>query len=488
MVQEDPRAKLLRGGLVIGERWLTEASGGSMDHVNPATGAVQATFPLAGRTEVDAAVSAARQALGVWKSWPASRRRDALRRIGNAVLENAEDLATVNALETGSPFHGFQDRLKAGFPGWFEYYAGWIDKLTGDTVHLTPSSGFDFTTLEPVGVVAKILTWNTPLVNIQMSVAAALAAGCTVVLKPAELAPFACIRFGELCLEAGLPPGTVNVVPGGPEAGSALASHPGVDKISFTGGISTAIHVQTAAAAAVTPTVMELGGKSANIVFEDADIARASGHASGIVRLAGQACTLPTRLLVHESIHDEVVERVATLFRGVKVGDPFAKDTQMGPVISEAACQRILSVVEEARRSGATIVTGGDRLGGELASGFFVSPTLVTGVDNRSDIAQKEIFGPVLAVIPFADEAEAVAMANDTDYGLAGYIHTTDLDRALRVAAQLEVGNVGINGGGAPAGYQAPFGGFRDSGFGKEGGREGLMEFIRTKNINIAFG
>jgi aldehyde dehydrogenase (NAD+) len=446
MTTIDTRVQLLRGGLVIGDEWLPEGSAGTMDHVNPATGAVQATFPLAGPKEVDAAVAAARGALPIWKSWPASRRRAALQGLGNLVLQQAEELATINALETGSPFHGFQERLKASFPAWFEYYAGWIDKLTGDTVQLTPGLGFDFTALEPIGVVAKVLTWNTPLVNIQMSVAAALAAGCTVVLKPAELAPFACIRFGQLCLEAGLPPGTVNVVPGGPEAGQALVGHPGVDKVSFTGGLATAVHVQRATADSVTPMVMELGGKSANIVFADADLARAGAHASGVVRLAGQACTLPTRLLVHQSIHDEMVERVATLF----------------------------------------IVTGGERLGGELADGFFISPTLVTGVDNRSDLAQQEVFGPVLTVIPFADEEQAVAMANDTQFGLAGYIHTSDIDRALRVASQLEVGNVGINGGGAPAGYQAPFGGFGDSGYGKEGGREGIMEFVRTKNVNIA--
>jgi aldehyde dehydrogenase (NAD+) len=486
MTRTNDRTELLAGALVIDGAIRTTASLGTLEHVNPATGRHQASFPCGGAEEIDEAVRAARRALEEWRSWPGRRRGATLRRLAEVVREHAEELATVNALETGSPYHGFVERLRAGLPAWLEYYAGWADKVTGETVQLDPGVGADFTVVEPVGVVGKILTWNTPLVNIQMSIPAALAAGCTVVLKPAELAPFACIRFGELCLQAGLPPGVVNVVPGGAEAGAALAGHPGVDKLSFTGGFATAGRVLQGAAGSLRPTVMELGGKSPNLVFADADLDRAIGHASGVVRLAGQACTLPTRLLVERSVFDQVVAGVAERFRAVQVGDPFDPGTQMGPVISEAACERILAMVDRARRGGAIVHTGGERLGGPLASGFFVAPTLVTGLAHTDELAQDEVFGPVLVAVAFEDEDEAIELANQTRYGLAAYVHTRDIGRALRASARLEAGNVGINGGGAPAGPAAPFGGFRDSGFGKEGGREGLWEFLRVKNVNIA--
>ncbi len=482
----DDRAALLRPGLLIGDEWRTAASGGELEHVNPSTGKRQATFPLAGPAEIDDAVGAARAALRAWRRTAPVARRAVLNRVGELIREHADELAVINALEVGTPAALSRMRYTAGITA-FEYHAGWIDRLTGDTIPMSPGQALDFTLLEPVGVVAAILTWNHPLANIQMVVAPALAAGCSVVIKPPEAAPFACLRFGKLCEEAGLPPGVVNVVPGGPEAGDALVRHPGVDKISFVGGGAIGARIQAAAAESLTPLVLELGGKSAALVFPDADLDIATRFAVGVTGNSGQGCTIPSRLLVHDDVYDDVIARLVPALAAVKVGDPFDDDTLMGPVISEAACTRILDIVDRARRSGAgTLLAGGERLGGSLADGWFLPPTVFGDVDPASELAQDEIFGPVLAVTRFRDDDEAVALANGTRYGLAAYVITRDIDRALRVASDLDAGNIGINGAGAPAGWSAPSGGVKDSGYGKVGGREGIMEYVRTKNVLIA--
>jgi acyl-CoA reductase-like NAD-dependent aldehyde dehydrogenase len=319
-----------------------------------------------------------------------------------------------------------------------------------------------------------------------MKVAPALAAGNCVVLKPSELAPFTPQVFGEICLDAGLPPGVVNVVTGGPEAGEALVSHPDVGKISFTGGGATARRVMESAARMLTPVVLELGGKSANIVFPDADLDAAATMAcqTGVLNLAGQVCSLPTRLLVHDSVFDDVLARVAERAKATKVGMPFEAGTQMGPVITEASCTRILGVIERAVSDGARLLTGGARLGGDLADGFFIAPTVFGDVDPASGLAQAEVFGPVLSAIRFRDEDEAVAIANGTPYGLAGYVWTADLKRAHRVASGLEAGWIGVNGF-PPMPPNVPFGGFKQSGFGREGGLAGVLEFVRTKNVYV---
>jgi aldehyde dehydrogenase (NAD+) len=279
----------------------------------------------------------------------------------------------------------------------------------------------------------------------------------------------------------------VNVVPGGPEAGEALVSHPEVDKISFTGGPATASLIQAAAARSLTPLILELGGKSASLVFPDADLDRLCVFSKIISSINGQGCTLPTRLLVHDDIYDEAVARVVDALSQVRVGDPLDDDTEMGPVISSGACTRILAMIQRATTSGAgKLLLGGERLGGELADGYFLPLTVFGDVDPASEIAQNEVFGPVLAITRFSSEAEAVALANGTAYGLAAYIHTTNIDRALRLASQLVAGNIGINGHGARAGYAAPFGGVKDSGYGRECGREGIMEFMNVKNVAIA--
>jgi aldehyde dehydrogenase (NAD+) len=276
----------------------------------------------------------------------------------------------------------------------------------------------------------------------------------------------------------------VNVVPGGPDAGAALVAHPDIAKISFTGGTATAKRIAVAAAQTLKPLVLELGGKSANIVFDDADIAGAISHAMSIIALSGQGCTLPSRLLVQEGVYGAVSDAVAGALGTIPVGDPLDAGVLMGPVINEAACDRIIGMIDRAKTE-SRLVAGGDRLGGELADGYFIPPTAFADVDPASELGRDEVFGPVVAIIPFTDEAHAIDLANGTEFGLAGYVHTQNISRAHRVAAALDAGNIGVNGGGAPAGPHAPFGGVKQSGYGREGGLAGVLEFTRLKNIEI---
>jgi acyl-CoA reductase-like NAD-dependent aldehyde dehydrogenase len=476
-------AEALPSGLFIAGRWASESGGGTMEHVNPATGRVQRTFPVAGVAEVNESVAAAKAALGDYRQWSPADRRDLLLRIAALCRSHAAEFATIGTLECGM-IQPVANGMGASAAKWFEYYAGWTDKIVGE---VTPGAGLNYTLIEPYGVVAVILTWNGPTGSIGMKVAAALAAGCTVVLKPPELAPFSSNLFARICVEAGLPSGVLNVIPGGPEAGTALVSHPDVDKISFTGGPGTARAIQKACADSLTPLILELGGKSANIVFEDADIEHAAAVAvRGLTRLSGQVCHAPTRLLIQDSVYAAVTGRVAELLDAVQVGLPTDAASAMGPVISGPACDRIMSVIEGARRDAAgRLLAGGNRLGGELAEGFFIRPTAFGDVDNQSPLAQQEVFGPVLAAMRFRDEEEAIELANATPYGLAGHLQTKDLARAHRVAARLDAGNVSVNGGLVNAGPEAPFGGVKDSGYGKEGGRAGIEEYVRVKNVNV---
>jgi acyl-CoA reductase-like NAD-dependent aldehyde dehydrogenase len=473
----------LPSGLIIDGEVVSDTSAGAMSHINPATGTTQQDFPLAGRQEVDAAVQSARQALRDWRRWTPDERERVIRNLSQLLRDRAADFGVIASRESGLPSM-LAPYLAPACAQWIDYYAGWIDKLTGDTI---PAGGaFDYTHVEPIGVVAVLLTWNSSVAAYGASVGAALAAGCTVVVKSPELAPFSGSLFGRLCLEAGLPPGVVNVISGGPESGDALVRHPGISKISFTGGPETAKKIQAAAAESLTPLLLELGGKSANIVFADCDIERAATiAAAGMAALNGQTCIAPTRLLVEASRYDEIVDAVVTKLREFKLGDPFDPTTGMGPIISEGAVQRILGIVDRAKSEGAgDLLCGGERLVEGMGGGYFISPAVFGNVDNASALAQEEAFGPVLAALPFDDVEEAIQLANDTRFGLSAYIQTSDLERAHYVAHELDAGTVWVNAPGNPI-PGAPFGGVKNSGYGKQGGREGILEFCRVKTVSI---
>ena len=473
------------GSMLIGERWSDAGTGGHYTHVNAATGQPQAELTLAGGEDVDAAVEAARGASEEWRNWKADRRRDVLLTLAELIRQNAAEFAEMLILEVGATArtaHGPSTAMLAEFT---TYYAGWTEKLEGAVIPVYPQDALDYSVPEPFGVVAALIPWNGPLTPLGMKVIPAVAAGNTVVVKPPELAPFTTLRFGQLCLEAGIPPGVVNVVPGGIATGEALVGHPGVDKITFTGGSTTAPRVLASAAANITPVVLELGGKSANLVFDDSDLAQAVPFAATVAMLrSGQVCLAPSRLLVQRAVYQQVVDGVVATMGALKVGDPRDQSTFIGPVVSAGHCARIEGIIEQAKQAGSgRLVYGGHRMGDDLADGFYLSPTVFADVDNASALAQEEIFGPVLTIIPFDDETEAVRMANDTRYGLSAYLWTEDLKRAHRVARRLVAGSVCVNGFGLPP--NAPFGGVKHSGYGREGGRAGIDEFLRSKNVLI---
>ena len=368
----------------------------------------------------------------------------------------------------------------------FRYFGGWADKIQGQTISTWGGPAHDYAVYEPYGVIGAIIPWNGPLFAAAMVLAPALAAGNCVVLKAPDLAPYSVIRLGELFLEAGFPPGVVNVVTGGAEAGEAIVAHPGVDKIQFVGSGATAKKVLRSAAETLKPCGLELGGKSAVIVFADADLMDAAKRGlSGAVSANGQGCVNGTRLLVERPIYDQYLQMLQAMAGHIKVGDPQEKDTVLGPVISEGAAQRILGIVAAAGADGARVVAGGERLGGDHASGYYLPVTIVADVANESAIAQHEVFGPVVTVTPFDGEDEAIQLANATDYGLGGYIHTQNLRRAHHVAAALDAGMIQVNGSGEGMTPCVPFGGVKQSGYGRLGGEAGLKEFLRIKNIWI---
>jgi aldehyde dehydrogenase (NAD+) len=476
--------------LLIGSDRITESSGGVAIHHFSATGLADPPLPVAGQREIDLAVAAATAGARDWGGLSPDRRRDTLIRLADLVERHADELTALSIRDSGFPV-----RVASLGPsraaGGLRYYAGWADKIVGDVVPTWFGKAFDYAVSEPYGVIALFATWNTPVYNIGLTVAPALAAGNALVLKPSELAPYAYLRFGELCLEAGLPPGTVNVVIGGAEAGTALIRHPGVAKVHFTGGGETGRRVAALAAEHLKPIDLELGGKSANLVFPDADLERAVAvSVGGITGGSGQTCITAGRMIVHESVIDEVLAIAQEQVARRVIGDPFDPDTTMGPVITEAARTRILSMVERAQSQGATlraggVAVGGVAVGGELAEGYYLEPTLLSGVGADNDLTTTEVYGPVVAISTFATEVEAIEMANGTPYGLSSYIQTSNLSRAHRIAARMRAGSVYINGRGG-IGPGMPFGGYKESGYGRLGGREGLMSFMQTKNVWIA--
>ena len=477
------RAAIPVPGFLIGGEKITRHSGDFHEHRYAATGEITNEVPMAGQVEIDRAVAAARAVFPSWKRMPGNERRALMLAFASRVRQLEPELRALMTAENGTPFNS-----TAGAPKWvaelFEYNAGFADKIGGKVISTFPGPAFDYTLDEPYGVVAVIVPWNGPFVSFGQVLAPALAAGNTIVIKPAELAPYTNLRLAEIAHEVGFPPGVINVVPGGAVAGTALTSHPGVNKIFFTGSGATASKIIAATAPNLTPTGFELGGKSARLVFDDADLDTAVLHSvSAVIGLSGQACIAGTRVLVQAAIYDEVVERAIGILESVSIGDPQSATTVMGPVISQGAVDRIMGFIDRAQSShSGRLVTGGVRLDGEFADGYFIRPTIFADVRESDEIAQQEIFGPVQAFMKFDSESEGIALANNTAYGLAAYIETTDVKRAHRVAQELDSGTVWINGfQDLPVG--APFGGVKSSGFGRLGGEYAIQEFTQPKNV-----
>jgi aldehyde dehydrogenase (NAD+) len=462
-------------------------TGEPLRFVHPGDGVEFATRTLASPTDVDAAVAAGVAAQRAWWQQDPGRRRDVLLAIADAVRVHTEELAALVTLEMGMP-------IKASIAGvrqaaeWFSYYAGLSDKVVGAVPSVgAPGRMLTYTERTPHGVVGAIIPWNGPIIALALKVAPALAAGNAVVLKPSELAPFAALRFAELANAAGLPAGVLGVVAAAPDGGARLTDHPDVSMLTFTGGNVAGGAVAAAAARRQIPVILELGGKSASLIFDDVDVRRTAKLSLllGVLQNSGQGCFLPTRVLVQDTILEPFVEQLAAAMANIRVGDPFDAEVSMGPVVSDGARQRIRGVVDRALGKGATLLAGGggppDALGD--APGSFLAPIVVRAAPD-SEIAQEEVFGPVLTVIPFVDEDEAVAIANGTRFGLAGYVWTRDLRRAHRVASRLEAGNVSVNGmAGLPP--NAEFVGWHASGPGREGGEAGFYDFLRTKVIHV---
>jgi acyl-CoA reductase-like NAD-dependent aldehyde dehydrogenase len=457
---------------------------GSMPTINPATGSTLADAPLATEAEVDAAVSAAQRAFPAWRAVPPTERAKLLWSLADLLEEHKEELATIEVLDNGKPLWEAQAVDIALTIEIFRYYAGWTTKLAGAVLPNSIPGMLSMSRREPVGVVAAITPWNFPLLEVAYKLGPALATGCTVVVKPSELAPLSTLRLTELVDRAGLPPGVVNVLVGGPDVGGALVRHPGVDKVAFTGQTATGKEILRASVDDLKRVTLELGGKSPNIVFADADIeAAASGAFGGIFFNQGQACVAGSRLFVEERVADDLVGELAERAGTLRLGHGLDPQTQMGPLISAPHRRRVLGYVDVARDEGAEVVAGGGEAEVDgLADGYFVEPTVISGVRNDMRVAQEEIFGPVLSVIPFGDEDELAELANGVQYGLAAGVWTRDTSRALRIAEQLDAGTVWINTYGM-FDVAVPFGGRKHSGFGRELGEEALEPYLKSKSI-----
>lgn len=459
-------------------------SGKTFDSVNPASGVVWATAADGGPEDVDDAVTAAQAALdGQWGRSTGFERAALMRRLADLIDANADRIAEIESRDNGKLLREMSGQVKS-LSSWYHYFAGLADKVRGASIPTEKPNYFVYTTHEPVGVVAAIIPWNSPLLLLAWKLAPALAAGCTVVVKPSDYTPASVIEFGKLFAEAGFPPGVFNVVTGfGPEVGKALTAHPGIGKIAFTGSTETGRLVARAAAENLNPTLLELGGKSAQLIFADADLeAAANGVVAGVFAAAGQTCIAGSRVYVHESVHAELVRRVTERARTIVIGDPLETATEMGPLATEDQFQKVLGHFDTAREQGAEIVYGGSAVEG--ADGYFVHPTIIDNAAPHLRAVQEEIFGPVVTIAAFTDESEAVDLANGTRFGLAASVWTKDVHRAHRVAARLEAGSVWVNAYRvvSPA---VPFGGYKLSGIGRENGAEAVLAFTETKSVWI---
>ena len=482
----DVAAAMTGRGLLVDNQWVPSADGGRLEVINPATEEVIAEVAAAGPADVDRAVRAARAALhGPWGRLAARERGRLVRRLADRLLERLEEIARLETLHNGKPIAESRHIEVPAAAECFEYYAGWADKVTGETLpvkgnHLT------YTLREPVGVVAAIVPWNFPLLLAAWKVAPALACGNTVILKPASQTPLTALALGEIAIEAGLPPGVLNVLTGaGTTVGQAIVEHPGIDKIAFTGDTSTGRTIMKSAADTLKRITLELGGKSPNIVLADADLdAAVRGATIGIFYGKGEVCAAGSRLLVDRTIKDEFIGKLAARAAKMVPGDPMDPKTKLGAISSKRQLESVLGYIDAGRREGATLVAGGSRADIGTGRGYFLQPTIFTDVAPAMRIAREEIFGPVLATIDFADLDEAIARANDTPYGLAAGVWTRDIKKAHYAARRLEAGTVWVNTYNV---YDAaaPFGGYKGSGFGREMGAHALEHYTQVKTVWI---
>jgi acyl-CoA reductase-like NAD-dependent aldehyde dehydrogenase len=478
-----------RKQLLIGGEWRDAASGKTMPVVNPATEEIIAEAASASREDVDAAAAAARAALtGPWGRMSARDRGRLLWKLGERLMERADEVARLETLHNGKPISESRHIEIPASAECIQYFAGWADKVHGDTIPVK-GNALVYTLRQPLGVCAAIVPWNFPLLSASWKVAPALATGNTMILKPASQTPLTALALGEIALEVGIPPGVLNVLTGpGATLGQAIVEHPNIDKIAFTGDTSTGRGVMRSAAETVKHLTLELGGKSPNIVFADADVdAAVRGATVGIFYGKGEVCAAGSRLLVDKAIKDEFIDKVAARTRKMVVGDPLDPKTRFGALASRAQLDKVLGYVEAGRRDGATVVAGGERADIGTGKGFFMQPTVFADVTSTMTIAREEIFGPVLAAIEFADVDEAIAIANDSIYGLAAGVWTRDVKKAHYVASRLEAGTVWINTYNV---YDtgAPFGGYKQSGFGREMSRHALEHYTQLKTVWVDLG
>lgn len=480
-MDELPKLKMYIGG-----EWVAPLTGDYFDSYNPYTGKPWISVPRGGRDDADRAVQAAKKAFQdpKWRDLTASSRGHLLRKLADLIAERAEDLAKTEVQDNGKLFSemSLQTRYMAQ---WYYYFGGLADKIEGAVLPIDKPETFAYTRQEPLGVCVAILPWNSPLLLLSFKLAPALAAGNTVVIKPSSYTSASALEFMKLIEKAGFPEGVVNVVTGpGKEVGEALVTHPDVAKVALTGGTDVGRHIYSRAAESLKKVSLELGGKSPNIVFDDCDMDNAvKGVISGIFAATGQTCIAGSRLLVQESIHDEFVGKLVAFAKTAKMGNPMSEDTQVGPVTTREQFDKILGYMQIAREEKATCVLGGNRATGpECGDGWFVEPSIYTNVRNPMRIAQEEVFGPVLSVIPFKDEEEAIAIGNDVVYGLAAGIWTKSIRRAIELPKRLQAGMVWVNMYRAVS-YMAPFGGFKQSGVGFENGQDAIREYMQTKAI-----
>ncbi|MEM5384963.1 aldehyde dehydrogenase family protein [Paraburkholderia phymatum] len=479
----DTETDLRRHDLLIDGKRLPPGTGEYSTSINPATEEPIALVAQGSAQDVDTAVKAARAALKIWNGMRAAERGRILMRFSELLREHADELVALESLDAGKPLAAVKRQDVPAAIDTLAYYAGWCDKINGQVVPVRPDA-LTYTVREPVGVVGAIVPWNFPLMIGMWKIAPALACGCTMIVKPAEITPLSALRVGELALEAGVPPGVLNIVTGkGRVVGDAIVAHPGIDKVTFTGSPSVGRGILQGAAGNFKRVTLELGGKSANVIFADANIDNAvRAAASGVFFNTGQVCSAGSRILAHRDIYDDVVERLAARAQAIKVGDPAERETTMGPLVSAAQMKTVLDYVDIGRNEGASIVTGGARIG---QKGFFVEPTVFANVEHEMRISQEEIFGPVASVVPFDDEEDAVRIANGTAYSLAAGVWSADIGRVHRVAHALKAGTVWIN----TYGYtdvRLPWGGAGDSGFGREHGDVAIENFTEPKAIWLA--